>query len=125
MDVLVFEEVAFEEPEEIEVAEFGKQVFAIVLVIVDIMCERTMGLAVFKNREIVFALPLGELDLDVVVHAETKAEQTVHQPAKLVIMHRRYNAQQACIVEKLTGHLFHVELESFHTDWLWCLAGTE
>ena len=124
MDVLVFEEVAFEEPEKIEVAEFREQELAVVLVVVDIMGERAVGFAVFEDGEIVFALPLGELDLDVVVHAETEAEQPVNRPAKLVVVHRSHNAQQTYIVEELTGHFFHVELEPFHSDWL-CLAGTE
>ena len=101
-------DISFEEPKEVEMLEFRQQVFAIILVVVEIVDERGGGLAVFEDGEIIVPGFLIELYLDLVVDPEIVAQQLIELPAELVVLYRRHNAQQAGIVKEVICEIVEV-----------------
>lgn len=101
-------DISFEKPEEVEMLEFRQQVFTIILVVVEIVDEGGSGLAVFEYGEIIVPGFLVELYLDLVVDPEVVAQQLIELPAELVVLYRRYNAQQAGIVEEVICEIVEV-----------------
>ena len=71
-ELFIRHDVAFQQPEKIQVFEFREQVFSVKLVIIKKMLQGIAGLLVFINAEKVIPLPFSQLDLYAVVDAEVK-----------------------------------------------------
>jgi hypothetical protein len=102
--------IPLQEPEEIEVSEFGQEIFAIELVVIEKMLERGAGFAVFVYAEEIFYLLACQLDLDFVVYAEIEAKAVIQLPAELVVLYRRDDAEEAGALEKFPRYIIDMEL---------------
>jgi hypothetical protein len=105
--------VPFQQPEEIKMPEFRKQVFPVTLVAVKVVYQRVAGFGTFIYVKKVFSLFFGKLDFYLVIHPEIKSEVVVELPAELVAFHGSHDTEQPGIFKKIAGQFIIVEPE-FH-----------
>ena len=100
------DDITLHQPQKIKVFEFGKQIFSVEPVIVQVMKKRARGFTKFVHCKKIIPFLLGELYFYVIVDAKIHFHSAVQMPAKLVVLDGGHNSEQPCIFKKIVRKIF-------------------